>query len=501
MAPTYDDQEPLWDARDGLVQYGAVTFHELAQRLYAALPTSSHARRFAELVLEQLGDRGRVDPYTDGDRLAVVCAAPRDPAGWWLRAPPVTYYAGIPFKAMRVGNDVPAYPRPADAPEGWTGGLGFRPQPPRPAIAPDAGLGVVTLRTGGAVVELRYGDDGLLTDDPLFLFGDHWAHHRWDALWPPTLDPRARPPQVPPPSWFVQLPADPPTLDEFASFFLRHLTASDPVRVRMRVDAPGGVEGCWEQARRKLRKLAWDEALPTEGGVYLVDAFNNDPDAACVASGPDLAAAERAWREVQRRERPRPKPEPPPRPPPTRAPAATHETEVFELDGSKTTVVTTTQRFVFAPLRDIPVPIPGPETTPLVAVRFPPMRRDIPDAWRDAGYTRWRYMIGETGDVGFGLVRDEDDGVTEIGQWLIDALDPAAVDAALASAGPVDWGPLADLSFGDHPFETTCYRAWSNLYRAPKTPIREAAHRGPHPDWSSRCFDYHAVQIRRERRS
>lgn len=490
MRLDYTQREALLDARSGLVHLGGVSFHECARRLHRALPTLSHARQLVEAVLARLGDHGRLDPYTDGTKAMVLRA---DPEGWWMRRSPVALFEGAEQNECDQLSEVPLTARPADAPPGWSpGDPAFRPTDPVPDIVP-AGLGraVLTLWTGDAVVELRYGATGLAEPDrALFRFGDRWAERRFAGLWPPTIDPAARPPQAPPPTWFLDVPEE-LSIDDLAERILSADAALDPVRVRMNVDAPGGVEGCWFRARMALRKLAMDEVLPGVGGVYVLDAYEHPPEETCLATGPDLAQAEAAWLAEERRLRPRwtrrvdePELEPPPADPP-----APDETETTTADGRTIRTFSTGMvRLTVQPVTVIPWPIPGPRTTPAVAVRVPPLRTEIPAAWAAEGFTRWRYVIGDSGRVGFMLVRDEPDGFTLVGDGAVDLVDPVGLEEALAAATAAeDPFPFPEPPWLRYPYEHRHYSVWSDLLQARTPPT--AAGGSWNLEWNWRDLD------------
>jgi hypothetical protein len=468
MGLTYDQQEPIWDARPGIVHLSDTTFHECVRRLHRALPTADHAERLVDGVLEALGDRGRLDPCA-GPQQKIVRRA--EPDGWWLRRSPVAFHGGQDWHETDVLSEVPMSARPADPP----------PEVERtPDIAP-RGLGkaALTFCHGAAALEVKYDDRGLARPDRLLTrFGDRWGERRFAGRWPPSVDPTARPPQAPPPPWFVDLPEH-VSVHQLVERIVTTDPTIDPVRVRMNVDAPGGIEGRWWQAMMTLRKLAFLDRIPHEGGVIVVDAYEHDPELACVAVGRTLEEAEAAWLKEERRVRPRPvlrrdepvdDDEPPPDPPePT-------ETEAVDADGKRTVVLSTgTIRLVARPVTEIPWPIPGPLTTPAVAVRYPPLPKEIPPAWRAEGFSRWRYLVGEsTGRVGCALLRDEADGFTQVGEGMLDIVDPRGVERAMAAATEAEERfPWPEDPWLEYPFEHRHYSAWSNLRQAP-TPLTAA---------------------------
>lgn len=497
MRRNYEEQEPLWDARDGLIRFGEVPLFEMADRLYRAVPTSFHARGLIDAMLAQLGDDGRLDPYSDGSRLVVHRC---DPTGWWMRRPCAVFAEGAEYTEHGIHQESPARPRPADTPTDWNG-RAFRSPPPRPDLYPDCGRATLTLYSGRAALELRYDDQGLLRDDTMFRFGDRWATRRWGALWPPSLDPRARPPQPRPPPWLLELPEEPLSVPALAERILACDPALDPVRIRMNVDAPGGFAGCWVTARRALSKLAMTEALPGTGGVFIIDAFQHEPEESCFASGPDLESALAAWIHAHDQHTPKPTP-PPAAPSPTRPDAPASDTEHVDDSGEITRVISSgTIRMSCEPLRQIPWPIPGPHTTPAVAVRYPPLPQRIPEAWRAEGFSRWRYAIGDSGEVGFVLVRDEPDGFTIVGDGLVDVLDPQHLEEritrALEGQMPALWDEPPHIAY---PFEHQHFIAWSNLTRA-TTPLTPSSANW-NLEWNWRDFDgdAHRWRVTRLRR-
>lgn len=467
MALPPAQQEPHWDARTGLVHHGTTPLWTCLRHLYRSLPTSDHAALLVEAALDHLQDRGRLDPYT-GDHEHKVLQA--DPDRWWLRRSPVLLSEGTRYHAADRACDTPGPKRPADAPEGWTPGSAFRPRDPVPDISPAAGRASLTFRCGAAVLELHYDDQGLAEPDRVLCrFGDRWAERKYAGLWAPTTDPRARPAQAPPPAWLVDFPGTPLAPEALARRILKATPAADPVRVRMTVDAPGGVEGCWFRARRTLRKLAGADGLPDDAaGILLVDAYDRGEEPPALAVGRDLAEAERAWREVEGRVRPRPKRrepvelppeahEPPPEPP---------EPEERE-DGSK--VLHLPERWlVVRPVREIPWPIPGPGTTPVVALPLPGRPSEVPPRWRAAGFARWRVLIGDSGVISFAVIRDEDDGYTQVGEGLLDVLDPEDLAQGMAEAltAQVPF-PHSEPPWLKYPYEHRSFWGWSNMRQAP----------------------------------
>ncbi|MCA9488416.1 MAG: hypothetical protein KC621_00790 [Myxococcales bacterium] len=408
------------------------------------------------VLLDELGPDGRGDPYTDGTRIAVMRA---DPAGWWCRRPVAVLHHGRELVETEEARGIPQVPTALQESHA---------QDPKPEIAPE-GLGRATLGlwSGRAVLELRYDDAGLIEPQrALCRFGDAWSWRRWSATRPPTVDPTARPSQVAPPEWLVDLP-DGLTIDELATRILASGVARDPIRVRMTVDAPGGVEGCWYRAMQSLRQLAFEDRVPGSGGVLVLDAYEHAPDLTCLALGADLEDALSRWKEEERRVRPRPVPSRPP-PPPVVEDEPSSELEVVDEDGSRSLILTSERMtLTLRPDRLIPWPIPGPSTTPLVALRLPPFPSTLPTSWATAGFARWRYLVGESGEVGTALVRDEaSGGSTIVGEGLLDVLDPATLDRELEAAVAADVWPFPFQPWRERPYEQRSFTAWSLAQQA-----------------------------------
>ncbi|MCB9687775.1 MAG: hypothetical protein H6735_22220 [Alphaproteobacteria bacterium] len=412
-------------------------------------------------LLDALGTEGRGDPYTDGTRIAVLRA---DPSEWWCRRPVAVLHHGWELVETE-DHGVPLDPPRAD---------GAREQDPLPEIVPP-GLGRATLGlwSGRAVLELRYDDAGLVERERVLCrFGDPWTWRRWAAVQPPSVDPTARPAQADPPAWLVDLPADPPTIDELATRILASGPDRDSVRVRMNVDAPGGVEGCWYRAMQSLRQLAFEDRVPGGGGVAVLDAYEHEADRTCLAVGPDLEQALVRWKEEERRVRPRPTPSrPPPRPVVEDEPSS--ELEVVDEDGARSLILTSERMtLTLRPDRMIPWPIPGPSTTPLVAVRLPPLPSSVPPTWAAVGFARWRYLVGESGEVRTALVRDDaGEGSTVVGEELLDVLDPGTLDRELDAAVAADVWPFPFQPWLERPYEQRSFAAW-DLAGQCRAPLR-----------------------------
>ncbi len=471
----YATLERILDRRSGLVQYGETPLLDLLRHLGHALPTSAHALRLIDALLGRLGSDGRLDPYANEGRRMVIR---RDAGGWWVRQPVALWCENAEFNECDVADDTPVFPTPADAPEGWQPGTPHRQPEPVPDIVP-AGLvrGTLTFFVGSACVEIRYDDQGLFAlDRALARFGDSWARRRFIALWPPTVDPSARPPQSMPLLWLVDLP-DYLTVEALADRILATPLDADPLRIHMPVDAPGGVEGCWWRVQMALRELAFAEALPGDGGILVADAFEHPADATCLAIGPNRDAAFANWRDRHPTIRPRPI-RPPrmelldlPEPEPDVDVSEADENQADDADGPKKVKVQKvfSARLTIQPLRAIPWPIPGLATTPAVALSFPALP-DVPRAWAGCGFSRARYLIGESGTVGWAVVRPEPDGFTQVGHGLLDVLDPAqleaAIDFAIANHDDFPWSEPPWLTY---PYEHRWFTAWSNRAQGPKT--------------------------------
>lgn len=499
MRRTYEQLEAELDAREGLVRFGDVPLLALTRRLQRALPTTSHARALIDALLDRLGDDGRLDPYDDGSALRVHRA---DPPGWWMMRPIAIFADGAEYYLIREDQGVPVHPRKADEGGADPAAARLRAPLPRPDLAPKGRRATLSLRHGEAWVELRYDDAGLIQGDAVCSFGDMWANERWDALWPPSVDPSTRPPQIPPPPWLLTLPEETLTVDALAEHLLTADPGVDPVRIRMPVDAPGGLIGTWERAMFLLRRLAWDRALPTTAGVVVIDTFRRPADEACVGFGPDLATAEAAWLAAEPSRRPR-HPEPP-RPPPAPAPPreAPSDTEVIGLDGKRTRHISSgTQTITIAPVVDIPWPIPGPHTSPAVAVRMPALPVEIPPHLREAGFSWWRRTLARSGHCSATLVRDDPDGTVEIGALAIDLVDPDGLDAAL-DAGHFDTdGSLILMGVtSHHPFVQERFAVWSPRERRAMPPRVRSMAWNPDWPWAQRSPEDDDLMIVRVRR-
>lgn len=462
MRPSYEDLLAAWDARTGLVPYGSVPLAETLRRLRRALPTSAHAKRLVDALLARLADRGRLDPYTNGLRLMVVRC---DAEGWWARQPLALWCEDAEYNETYTMGEWPLQPEPLAPDEG----ADAFDAPPEPDILPPGlPMGTLTFFHGPAALEIRYDQRGLVRHHgELVRFGDIFHNQRFGRREPPSVHPLARPPQWPPPAWLVDLPEG-IDVDGLADRIAAIDPAADPVAVRMPVDAPGGVEGCWWRAKAALMHLAHTDRLPAAGGWVVLDTYEHPPDETWWTHGASRAEALERWLEGHDEAAPRPVRRPEPEPlPPLPPPEPTKETH--DEDGKLVSLVASAHFHIrVEPMRWIPWPIPGRTSTPAVALRIPALP-EAPPAWRAAGFTVVRHLIGESGMVSWALVRITPDATVLVGCDLVDAVDPADLDMLLLEADAVeDPFPFPDgPPWHKYPYETKWYRCWSLLTNSP----------------------------------
>lgn len=253
----------------------------------------------------------------------------------------------------------------------------------------------------------------------------------------------------------------------------------DPVRVWMPALVQGGVEGTWWRSLVTLKRLFWEDVVPPDARRVVVDSF----DGTAVAWGDTLEEVASRWEQEVWRVKPRPPVEPElPDDLPDETEVVTEGEETVDPEtGIKTLPVMKATFVIRAPVIT-PWPTPIPENVPAVLVTLPPFPTEVPAAWRAHGFTLWRRVIGERGEVGHVLVRpDAEGGYTLVGEGILDAVDPATLDAQIdaeTTRTRADWPkgfgvpPWVKL---EYPFESAFYTAWDPARRAP-APLKSSQH-------------------------
>jgi hypothetical protein len=103
--------------------------------------------------------------------------------------------------------------------------------------------------------------------------------------------------------------------------------------------------------------------------------------------------------------------------------------------------------------------------------------------------------VGETGEVGRALVRDEADGFTIVGEGLLDAVEPTTLPEALAAAVDAEPPfPFPEPPWTAYPFETRWFTGWDDGAQAP-APLRTAG-ASWNPEWAAVDQDGDAARWR-----
>lgn len=122
-------------------------------------------------------------------------------------------------------------------------------------------------------------------------------------------------------------------------------------------------------------------------------------------------------------------------------------------------------------LADIAWPNPVPQHVPAAAVPLPPLS-EMPHAYRRAGFTRVLRMFGGHGAVTHGSAREESDGFTLVGDWMLDVVDPETVGEEIDAAMIAHRTWHADMPEGfpnpiaeNHPSQTHIFKGWDDARR------------------------------------
>ena len=484
MAELPDNLRHL-DEREGLVVLGELPIVDCQRALKRSLSTMVQAVQLFDAVAELLGDRAWLDPEGGADRRRLLLRDPEHPE--WLVPTALLEHCWSGVRGEhQVGPTIlnPNAVLPVDAPDDWQpGDPWYRPDDPEPQLLPDSPnmrAGDLQLAEGPALWRVKYDDRGV-SFEYLVTPGDPFTAARYDTVRPYAVDSLARPPQLPPISLLCRADLDPAGHD--LSTLATMVTGMDPAsaeraRVRLPLPVPGGAEGVWTRAKWGMREALWEGRVPLEARWLVADGF----DGSAVAWGPTRDEALAAWDDEVRRVGPRPpgwRPEhrSPPEPTPHQPP------RVFDAEEDGVAGFSTGTMTLVAPrVGELAWPMPLPRYTPaaIVPLSAPP---PLPARFASAGFTRWVRLVGDHGQAGFVLVRDErDGGWTFVGDGALDLVDLEALEQELEAADAEHDDSLAHLAragfpaMGSNP-EFPCsirwYRCWDGDRRE-RIPLRPA---------------------------
>lgn len=491
MAELQDRYTP-WAEREGLIEVGTIPMMHAQKAVVRSLMTMDRAAALFDRVVEALGGRAWIDPEGGGTRHRLYVRDAEHPE--WLLPVPLLEHAWLAgIGQMTLGTFVNSGAvKPEDAPEGWEpGDPPWWPVDAEPDILPqnrDMQGGSLKIAEGTGHVEIKYDDRGLRSESCWSSGGDSFWYARAFNTRPWVIDPFARPPTPRPFSLACRPELDirGHSLDQLVGWVLELRPETLlPHRVLLPLPTPGGVEGAWGRARGALREAADDGRLPDDArGWAVIDAFEGK----ALAWGDTFDEAVERWRAEVARVRPRP---PKPEKTTERAePTPEHEARTVRDDERKVAWVSTGAIRLESPsLADIAWPIPIPPHVPAAAVPLPPMPA-IPDAYRRAGFTRVLRMFGEHGAVTYGLVRDEPDGFTLVGEGMLGVVDPETVGEEIEAAMSAQRAGYADMPEGfpnpfaeDHPSQTHLFKGWDDARRR-REPLKHIG--GSWGSWTAR---------------
>jgi hypothetical protein len=484
-----------WAEREGLVEVGRIPALHAQKAVVRSLFTMDRAVELFDRVVAHLGERAWIDPEGGETRRRCYLRDREDPD--WLLPVPLLEHAWIAgIGQMVIGTFVNSGAVTAeDAPQGWTpGDEPFWPLDPTLDILPQSPNmqgGSLKIAEGTGSVEIEYDDRGVRASASWSACGDIFWYGRAFNTRPWVIDPLARPPTPMPFSLACrpELDINGHTVDQMVAWVIElEPERLLPHRVLLPLPMPGGVAGAWGRARWALREAAFEGRLPDDAaGWVVIDAF----EGGVMAVGPDFASAVARWRDEVARVRPRPpKPdkrdEPEPRVP-------DREPELVKDDeGNLVRFSTGTVRLTSPVLAHLAWPIPLPQHVPAAAVPLPPLP-SMPEAYRRAGFSRVLRMFGEHGAVTHGMLREEADGFTVVGEGLLDVVDPTTVGEEIDAATARHRAEYADMPVGfpnpfdeDYPCETLRFRCWDDARRC-RVPLSHVG--SSFGTWTARNID------------
>lgn len=472
------------ESRQGLIRLDDRPQQVARRGLRRSVPSFRDAQRLFDLVLDRLGDQAELDLWAAPGERCLLLRDPEHPG--WLLPQRFVYLCARPVdqaepSVLPMNLQVP--PRLKRFSDRYGAELDAA-RPPREeepqALIAGGGPGTLQLREGASHYDIDYGPDGAFGSCSVTA-GDLFAFAHPDVQ-PFTIDPHARPPDVPPISLLLR-----PELDE-AGVDLE--TLADLVvdlqplgrhrgRVLVPCPQPGTVQGTWARALNSLRQAEWEGRLPDGPGWLVADGWNGT----AVAVGHTFDAAVAAWRDQVQAvqplppvpapavDLPEPEPEPEPDedeparlPPPLPDDVAVASTGVIEIR--------------MEPPVHIDWPPPRPENVAAAALPLPATPA-IPPALVEHGFDRVLRVFDDFGEVGFLFLRRDPDGYTVIGDDAVAAVDldtlDEQLDALLAKQAEehLDFmGRGNPYVRSEYPVSRLRYHAWDSLGRSPE--LREA---------------------------
>lgn len=487
-----EEADRKWREREGLIRLSDRPQAEARDGLRRSLPSFPAAQRLFARVHEALGDRAELDPWAAPGERCLLLRDPQRP-GWslpqrflYLRALP-----SRPDPGPAIEWQLHLPPRLRRFSERYTAELDAE-LPPREreptVLAPGGQPGTLHLYEGAAYYQATYGEGGVfkeccLTSGDLHAF----AHPREQ---PYTLDPFARPPQVPPISLLLrpELRSQGVDLDLLVDLVLamRPLQAH-PGRVFVPCPQPGTVQGTWQRGLRNLREAEWAGDLPDGPGWVVVDGWNG----AAVAVAPTFEAAVEAWRAQVARVQPlppvegapaeaaAPAPAPEPEVPPEQGPPeedAGEEPTRLPPPLPPDVAVASTGPIEIRVEPPVQMEWPAPRPEHVAAAALPlPATPTIPTALREVGFHRVLRLFGDHGEVGFTFLRADEGGFTAIGDEAAPAVDLEGLEAAMDAILAREAEEFPEAALGRNPYRSPEYpvaryrfRAWDDLGRKPE---------------------------------
>jgi len=232
-----------------------------------------------------------------------------------------------------------------------------------------------------------------------------------------------------------------------------------------------------------MRVALWEGRVPPEARFVVADGF----DGSALAWGDTRDGALEAWESEVREVKPKPpgwKPEPE-RELPDLDPEPPRRIE--DADGKLRAFSTGTMTLTAPQVGELAWPMPLPRFTPAVLLPIPAAPEHIPGHLAAGGFDRWVPLVGEFGDVGFGLLRrDGDDGFTMIGDGGLDLVDDlAGLEAELDASDERERASCAEMTVhgmpnpwtdSEYPCRTVSYRIWDDGHRR-RVPAKQAGAR------------------------
>jgi len=445
---TRDELEQLYAARP-LVSVGKLPVRDAVACIERSLPTTGHAMQLFDAVLARMGDRF-VEDLGHPIGLRAIVAGDGD----WL----------VPWPVIELGLGPPS---PGD-PERAAPELG-----PRGAQRRSARLAI---HEGGERLSIQFDDNGLpqIVAIPV---GDWWSYSNHPEL-PARYDRDNRPPRKPPMSMVLRDDLDPRgvSIDALADMILALDPKRTGARVRIKDPVGFGTRGCVLRALPGLRRALFSTAIPESARFLVCDGY----EGVAISYGATSSEALDGFAAALFRNKPKRPAHDLNEPDDDGAYGVTiHEgPKVVEHDAEdgKRIELGRMKIGVRFPPPSLGFPRVTPATIPLVLLPLPQVP-ELPDAARAAGLARWARVVDERGDVANVLVRDDERGMTAVGEGVLDCVDLATLDDALdeaeraeeeATPAEVRDDPLYRGRFERPRF--LHFGVWDALERQPTTP-------------------------------